>query len=1316
MKRPLSIFGLIFALLLSQTSLSAQTPFDCNDGKFYQVISGVLKSYNPITGGYSEPLHQHTRSYNAGGYNVVDNYMYAIESNTNNLLRIGQDGIQNLGSVLPNNGITFGGGYAADVDLEGNLWVFQNGNKETFHKIVDLASYDGTISPTFEVITTNVKAPNTCADIVLIDNLFYGGSRGRLYRWDISTGTPIFSSAPVAGLPSSTFGAAYTDSDLRLYLSDNKGGIYVIDDYKSNNPVATLLNLTEITNSNDGFKCALGASPLDKDQDGTLDALDNDTDGDGISNIIECGGLDPYGDEDGDGLFNYLDNDISGNGDNVVQDAFDADGDGIPNFYDLDADGDGIYDIVEAGIGNLDTNQDGIYDSEPTNTVIPIDTDNDGIYDLYDIDADGDGIIDLVEGQPANDFSSPSGIDNDQDGIDDVFDTDFGGFPSGNINTDGIDSPDFQDIDSNNDGILDTIEAYDIDGDGNAETTASGNDEDQDGLDDAFDINRSTFDATNRNQTPESFPVTPICNRYNYLSEFNAEGAPLNLIENDEITPEFLDRVNNALPEFYPVPDYNPHYISSGYDSDIKIDEEGEVFVTFVSEGAGYKNTLGYYTYNINTPLPKAPQPEDITIIFPNISQKGSGGDLEPGNKVSLGTFPPDTGIGWVLIADAWSDNCVNAGKWSLFSNPDFNPESNADLRPHNVLISDIETERIILGFEDTRRDYNSDNDFNDAIFYISTTPSSALNKDNIISIETSTNVTSGNDGGLESNGDLAKLIAKRNFNRTKYNTRRSSKSLQQTFSASFYDASTNGTVELGAYFPDSGVLGSEVAFISSPEDLIGITNAEEIFAVDYYEGSARIAAAFATKTTAGVYDHSKTICDRLNGSKLLDIRTTDIRGYKIIKTKIQRATGEVEHALTFSIKEGEFQNEIHSHWNIGQYPEGTFRNFQVWGGSVTQVANIANTILDRFTISRALTHISPIENVPEIFVKSGHYKNGNLVLDIINRTGTKAFNFKSNIRKTELSDETKFNRQLALTGDKEEKITIPVGGIFDIGLSITTPKSSTEDALYLADGPWGIDYEEENVMVSNFEINNSRAVIAPSTYNIERDVKLQGDVKGTINVFRNILAGDLAFSSTSYEGIEFEIKSNIPVEVIAVDEHLIQWDNRLRHKVTVDSLQKVTINFSEFKDNQGNSRSIDKLKSLVFSIQGDYSNFESFDFEVRNVKIVENKDVIIIVDENDEDIAVADEVLLEIPESNAVNFKNYPNPFTEKTIFTIPANESSISIRIYDLKGKIVQIEEMAVSNNEATLYPNALNPGIYPYIIQTKEGKSYQGKLVIR
>ncbi|MFD2564891.1 hypothetical protein ACFSR1_19590, partial [Aquimarina rubra] len=65
----------------------------------------------------------------------------------------------------------------------------------------------------------------------------------------------------------------------------------------------------------------------------------------------------------------------------------------------------------------------GNVDGDPVTTVVT-DTDgnvNDGP-DYLDIDADDDGIADNVEAQPTAGYTAPSGTDNDNDGIDDAYD------------------------------------------------------------------------------------------------------------------------------------------------------------------------------------------------------------------------------------------------------------------------------------------------------------------------------------------------------------------------------------------------------------------------------------------------------------------------------------------------------------------------------------------------------------------------------------------------------------------------------------------------------------------------------------------------------------------------------------------------------------------------------------------------------------------------------------------------------------------------------------------------------------------------------
>lgn len=198
----------------------------------------------------------------------------------------------------------------------------------------------------------------------------------------------------------------------------------------------------------------------------------------------------------------------------------------------------------------------------------------------------------------------------------------------------------------------------------------------------------------------------------------------------DPIDAGLLATLNASLPENAPVPDAHPQYLADGNDTDVVLTDEADVWVTFVHEGAGWSNALGYYTYDASAPPQSAAEIDARTIVFPNVSFAGSGGGLVSGDKVRLGRFPAGTGIGWFLVANGWTGVGVGDGTHVVYSNPAFNPEPDASLRQHNVLLRDDERELLLLGFEDVRRDdipFVCDQDFNDAVFFVSSNPVEAI-------------------------------------------------------------------------------------------------------------------------------------------------------------------------------------------------------------------------------------------------------------------------------------------------------------------------------------------------------------------------------------------------------------------------------------------------------------------------------------------------------------------------------------------------------------------------------------------------------------
>ncbi|WP_412468438.1 Calx-beta domain-containing protein [Pedobacter sp. KLB.chiD] len=281
-----------------------------------------------------------------------------------------------------------------------------------------------------------------------------------------------------------------------------------------------------------------GYTPPDTDGDGIPNFRDLDSDGDGIFDVAENGGPDTDGDGragtgvtidfDNDGIsdvvddYNNLTGSLAGEPSGDPMTVKDADGDGIPNYLDLDSDGDGIKDSVEG----------------------TADPDGDGIPNYLDLDSDGDGIPDNIEAQSTAGYIAPSGSDTNQDGIDNAYGT--GIVP---VDTDGDGRPDYLDLDADNDGDSDTIEAYDTDNNGVANTVAVGADADKDGLDDAFDNNDTAYNPTN-GQTPTAFPNldTPTTPERDWREDYNI--APVATVPASitltEDTPQALTGISVA--------------------------------------------------------------------------------------------------------------------------------------------------------------------------------------------------------------------------------------------------------------------------------------------------------------------------------------------------------------------------------------------------------------------------------------------------------------------------------------------------------------------------------------------------------------------------------------------------------------------------------------------------------------------------------------------------------------------------------------------------------------------------------------------------
>lgn len=208
-----------------------------------------------------------------------------------------------------------------------------------------------------------------------------------------------------------------------------------------------------------------------------------------------------------------------------------------------------INSIIIANINLSDTSKSRIA-LRLVATCIPKDSDGDSVNDQNDLDSDNDGILDFVEAQGSG-ATALTNIDANGDGIDDVFAS---GLTPVDTDTDGI--PNYLDLDSDNDGI------HDLDESGYTVTDANSN-----GV-----IDGTNFGTNGLLNALETAPDSGVISGSNVLADTDGDGI-YNYIEidsdndlcNDVVEAGYLDSNLDGLLGGTTPPTVNPNgLVTSG--------------------------------------------------------------------------------------------------------------------------------------------------------------------------------------------------------------------------------------------------------------------------------------------------------------------------------------------------------------------------------------------------------------------------------------------------------------------------------------------------------------------------------------------------------------------------------------------------------------------------------------------------------------------------------------------------------------------------------------------------------------------------------
>ncbi len=563
---------------------------------------------------------------------------------------------------------------------------------------------------------------------------------------------------------------------------------------------------------------------------------------------------------------------------------------------------------------------------------------------------------------------------------------------------------------------------------------------------------------------------------------------------------------------------------------------------------------------------------------------------------------------------------------------------------------------------------------------------------------------TSGaNNGGLESNNRLSEQINKRNFNRVKNNYTFNRATAKRFARAEAYETRRrHSNFELTDLIP-LNVINEEEAIETSPLDLITITNATELYAVDYMRHGKPVASVLALKTENGVYEHTKYICDRLLGAQLIAVSTIEIKGHSFIRALIRNADGALEFVLSLSAKmiTNDREFSIESHWNLDKYETGIpFYNFQIWSNSLDNLLQLGEAVIDLLEAQKPVVAYKN-SRPPTVFVRKGNYTNGKLNLQVVNTNGTKEVTLDAGIRETETSPIHYMTSTINLNRNYLSTVEIETGHLFDIGFRIGDG-IKTPDDLFLSDGPWGVD--DYVAQVNTYEIQPNEFTFEDHTFPVERNVFLNANTSEYVSAYRALTPKFNPVNLSQYDSFKFQGAGTGILEVRCIKQSIDQWEKQYKtHVLLTEDFQEFTIPLSSFTSTNGDDLEPNDVISIVFTMVATNGGVETKEMHLKALHFL-NAKVLSVETASSKD---------------TLNTMAIPNPMqTHTTIHFTATGIEEATLLVYNRLGKRVKEIDFKTVKGENTVKLNReqLSSGLYFVKIESTMTNYKPSKLIIR
>uniref|UniRef100_UPI00404B1059 choice-of-anchor A family protein n=1 Tax=Flavobacterium sp. TaxID=239 RepID=UPI00404B1059 len=590
------------------------------------------------------------------------------------------------------------------------------------------------------------------------------------------------------------------------------------------------------------------------------------------------------------------------------------------------------------------------------------------------------------------------------------------------------------------------------------------------------------------------------------------------------------------------------------------------------------------------------------------------------------------------------------------------------------------------------------------------TTANGCANNASVFVVVESTDVNTGNDGGIESES-LGDLVSKRYIQRKKNSVPtkfvKSEANVYQKQLIQSNAVSRAGFQSLIDMFPEE-LMAGDVSHITSPTDILDITTAQEVLSVDYSIDNHTKAVVLGIKTVDRVYNHTKASCDRLRGAEILKVYPIQIDGHNFLTQAIKQRNGVVEYAVSFAV--GKNNNDdaysLQTNWFVNDYTESNeVYNFQVWSTLPEHTFKLVGDILENLEGFIPIVQ-TEVQKIPHTYAAK-ITRNG-LDLDVKLHSVEKGKAVE--IVYEEVRSETNGYglRYSALSSEASQTIKLAINDNYEYDAVIRVD-DQIQDAFYHADGNWGLDFDPRYTTIEQYTVlNDYERVLNPDELPVHRNVILKAfSDYDYISLYKSLLPGNLPDDYTDYGFLAFTAKGSGMMEIGLVKSSIENWSQQYRANVNI--LEEETTYYIPYRmfASTGTREKIvaDDLTTLSFSYFPTVSGNQSLDLKIENVRFTK-------------EAPTGYEELLQIFKDPLYVFPNPTNGLVNCILFSETQSPANLELR--DITGKLIYQHSFIIAEGRNDLefnFQEVVNQGSLLFMSVKSQTTDYgTTKIVIK